>query len=156
MIRPTHNIFQRFLITFCLVFTVSLISCNFENRQSESQSNSASKITEDAQKTGEKDPWFKSTQHDFGEIKYGEEVGARFGFENRGDGHLIIDRVSTSCGCTVAEYTEKPVAPGETGFIEVIFDTRGKSGAQIQKARVYFKDMNKPVRLSVVAQVVKK
>ncbi|MDI3520523.1 MAG: hypothetical protein PWQ17_832 [Anaerophaga sp.] len=102
------------------------------------------------------EPVFSVTEHDFGTIQPGQEVGARFGFENKGASSLIIERVVTGCGCTVAKYTEKPVKPGESGFVEVIFDTRGKRGAQFQQVSVYFQGTKKPVRLSLVAQVTKK
>ncbi|PWD97702.1 DUF1573 domain-containing protein [Marinilabilia rubra] len=101
-------------------------------------------------------PVFSNSEHDFGEIEPGDEVGARFSFSNKGAGSLIIERVSTGCGCTVAEYSKKPVSPGDEGFVEVIFDSRGKHGAQFQQVNVYFQGLNKPSRLSIVAQVVKK
>ena len=102
------------------------------------------------------EPVFAVTEHDFGSIQPGDEVGARFGFENKGSTSLIIERVATGCGCTVAKYTEKPVKPGESGFVEVIFDSRGKRGAQFQQVSVYFQGTKKPVRLSLIAQVTKK
>jgi hypothetical protein len=101
-------------------------------------------------------PVFENSEHDFGRIQPGEEVGARFSFENQGEGPLIIERVSTGCGCTVAEYSKEPVAPGESGFVEIIFDSRGKHGAQFQQANVHFQGLKKSSRLSIVAQVVKK
>lgn len=101
-------------------------------------------------------PDFEVVEHDFGTIDSGEEVGARFGYKNSGAGFLMIERVSTGCGCTVAEYSEKPLKKGETGFVEVIFDSRGKRGAQFQEVRVYFREHKKPVRLSIIAEVDKK
>ena len=142
-----------FPIVALLIMVLASMGCNMTGGQSKDTSSEA-EITVDEATAGE--PVFEYKEHDFGEITYGEEVGARFGFENQGKGPLVIERVSTGCGCTVAEYTKKPVAPGEGGFVEVIFFFCGKSGAQIQNARVYFKGVKKPVRLSVVAQVVRK
>jgi hypothetical protein len=101
-------------------------------------------------------PDFELTEHDFGDIAPGDEVGARFGFKNTGDGLLLIERVITGCGCTVAQYSEKPLKPGESGFVEIIFDSRGKRGAQFQDVRVFFRGHKKPARLSIIAEVVKK
>jgi hypothetical protein len=102
------------------------------------------------------DPDFELLEHHFGTIAPGEEVGARFGFKNSGDELLLIERVITGCGCTVAQYTEKPLKPGESGFVEIIFDSRGKRGSQFQEARVFFRGHKKPALLSIFAEVVKK
>jgi hypothetical protein len=100
-------------------------------------------------------PVFETTEHNFGQLDRGEEVGARFGFKNEGHQPLIIERVSTGCGCTVAEYSKKPVKVDEKGFVEVVFDSRGKRGSQIQEAKVYFQNIEKPINLTIIAQVDK-
>lgn len=148
--------FPVFPVLLFLLFALSFGGCNFEENNSGENNSAGIETSETDGKQSEGKPFFEEKEHDFGKINFGEEVGARFGFENQGEMPLVIERVSTGCGCTVAEYTEKPVAPGEDGFVEIIFDSRGKSGSQIQNARVYFKDLRKPVQLSVVAQVVKK
>jgi hypothetical protein len=101
-------------------------------------------------------PVFERTDHNFGNIVPGEEVGARFSFKNEGGSPLTIERVTTGCGCTVAEYSKNPVSPNESGFVEVIFDSRGKFGAQFQEVQVYFQGLERPSCLSIVAQVFKK
>lgn len=100
-------------------------------------------------------PEFEVTEHDFGVIAPGDEVGARFGFKNTGNDPLLIERVATGCGCTVAQYSEKPLKPGESGFVEIVFDSRGKYGSQFQEARVFFRGHKKPARLSIFAEVDK-
>lgn len=157
MMKKNRSEFPKWSTVFLsFLFIFSLDSCNFGESQAGDDNSAGIQSLEDDRQQSGGEPYFESIEHDFGEIHYGEEVGARFGFENQGEGPLVIERVSTGCGCTVAEYTRKPVAAGDSGFVEIIFDSRGKSGSQIQNARVYFKDMKKPVRLSVVAQVVKK
>lgn len=144
------------LVPLLLLLTLSLsVACNSADRGGKDASG-GSDASANAGEKPEGEPVFQKTEHNFGELDGGEEVGARFGFENQGEGPLIIERVSTGCGCTVAEYSEGPIPPEESGFVEIIFDSRGKSGAQFQNARVYFEGLSKPVRLSVVAQVVKK
>ncbi len=71
---------------------------------------------------------FETDNHEFGEIVQGERVSYAFKFKNTGDAPLVISSASASCGCTVPEYTKTPVEPGEEGFINVIFDSSGKSG----------------------------
>ena len=67
---------------------------------------------------------------DFGTITSGEVVSHSFKFKNSGDGVLIIKDVIPSCGCTTSKLSNKMLKPGEEGFIEVIFDSKGWYGAQ--------------------------
>lgn len=70
------------------------------------------------------------TVYNFGSITEGESVTYNFRFKNTGDKPLVVSSASASCGCTVPEKPEKPVMPGETGFLKVVFNSRGKSGHQ--------------------------
>jgi Protein of unknown function (DUF1573) len=65
---------------------------------------------------------------DFGTITEGEKVEFSYRFKNTGTTPLMIFSASASCGCTVPEKPEKPVLPGETGFIKVVFNSSGKPG----------------------------
>lgn len=67
---------------------------------------------------------FKSETIDYGEIKKGSDGVRVFEFTNTGDAPLIIEDVKSSCGCTVPKKPEEPVLPGETGKIEVKYDTK--------------------------------
>lgn len=67
---------------------------------------------------------FKSEVIDYGEIAKGSDGVRQFEFTNTGDSPLIISRVYSSCGCTIPKKPEQPVAPGETGVIEVKYDTK--------------------------------
>lgn len=64
----------------------------------------------------------------FGSITEGEKVEFSFRFKNTGTNPLMIFSASASCGCTVPEKPEKPILPGETGFIKVVFNSSGKHG----------------------------
>ena len=66
---------------------------------------------------------FQEKEHDYGTLKTGADGTCRFVFTNTGNAQLVIDHVSTSCGCTVAEFPKQPVAPGKTGVIKVAYDT---------------------------------
>lgn len=73
---------------------------------------------------------FTETLFDFGEIMQGEQIKHTFIFKNSGDKPLLIKEVHSSCGCTVANYTDKPVNPQSEGFIKVTFNSAGKQGSQ--------------------------
>ena len=71
---------------------------------------------------------FTAGTYDFGKIIQGEKVSHKFSFTNEGKSSLIITSAKASCGCTIAEPTKEPIAPGGTGTIDVVFDSNGKSG----------------------------
>lgn len=148
----SHN---KTICPFLFVCCIFAFGCSGQQKQNKSIDEIEDySVTENRGEGGE--PVFPVTEHDFGTIERGEEVGARFGFENKGHSPLIIERVVTGCGCTVAKYSEKPVKPASSGFVEVVFDSGGKSGAQFQQVSVYFQSIKKPVRLTLIAQVTKK
>ena len=51
-----------------------------------------------------------------------------FHFKNTGSKPLIIENVSASCGCTVPEKPNAPIAPGEEGLIKAEFNSAGRVG----------------------------
>lgn len=72
---------------------------------------------------------FEESNYDFGQINEGEEVNKTFTFTNTGDNELVLISVNGSCGCTVPEkWPQHPILPGESGEIEVSFDSNGRSG----------------------------
>ncbi|MEM6764983.1 MAG: DUF1573 domain-containing protein [Bacteroidota bacterium] len=75
--------------------------------------------------------------HDFGLINQGETVKHTFEFTNTGAAPLTISNVKPSCGCTTPNYTKSAIAPGEKGFVEVAFNSKGKMGMQNKSVVVY-------------------
>ena len=71
--------------------------------------------------------WLDSVKT-IGKIKNGEKVQISFRFKNTGDKQLVITGVIVSCGCTVAEKPEEPIAPGEEGVIKAEFNSAGRLG----------------------------
>ena len=66
---------------------------------------------------------FKTDVIDYGTIEKGADGVRVFEFTNTGDAPLIITKVKSSCGCTIPKKPEKPIMPGESGEIEVKYDT---------------------------------
>ena len=79
---------------------------------------------------------FETEVHDFGTIVQGEKVAYAFKFKNTGKADLIITSAKGSCGCTVPEWPQDPIAPGEEGVIDVVFNSEGKSGQQNKKVTI--------------------
>ncbi len=67
---------------------------------------------------------FKDTTIDYGTINKGDNGVRTFEFTNTGDAPLIISKVNSSCGCTVPKKPTEPIMPGQTGEIEVKYDTQ--------------------------------
>lgn len=77
---------------------------------------------------------FDETTHDFGTFSEASPVvSCEFTFTNVGDGPLVIHQAVASCGCTVPEYTEEPVLPGESGSVKVTYNGKGKHPGHFRK-----------------------
>ncbi|MBU2545137.1 DUF1573 domain-containing protein [Patescibacteria group bacterium] len=81
--------------------------------------------------------------------------------KNTGVGDLKIKNISTSCMCTTARFRDgNKIAPGETGYLEVIFDQNfhGPAGIGSVTRGVYLTTNdpdNKTIELILIAEVKK-
>lgn len=75
-------------------------------------------------------------EYDFGKVAAGTKVTYQFKFKNTGSEPLVITNVKPSCGCTTPSWSKDEVAPGAEGFIDVAFNTAGKSGIQSKTVTV--------------------
>lgn len=97
---------------------------------------------------------FKEEAWDFGKVKQGEVLAHEFVFVNEGDAPLVIERVSTSCGCTAALASEDTIKPGKEGRIKASFDTRGYAGSVVKYVYVESNDGEAARReLKVTAEI---
>ncbi|WP_233530452.1 DUF1573 domain-containing protein [Gelidibacter salicanalis] len=67
---------------------------------------------------------FKTDVIDYGTIEKGADGVRVFEFTNTGNAPLIITKVSSTCGCTIPKKPEAPILPGNTGEIEVKYNTQ--------------------------------
>lgn len=65
---------------------------------------------------------------DYGKVAFNSEGKRTFEFTNIGAEPLLIKEIKSSCGCTVPKKPEKPIMPGEKGFIEIEYDTKRLGG----------------------------
>lgn len=63
-------------------------------------------------------------KHDFGQLILGTPLRYEFYVTNSGNEPLILQRVSTGDGGSMAEFTREPILPGEKGWIRFIYDTK--------------------------------
>lgn len=67
---------------------------------------------------------FDYNVYDFGTIEKGSPGICYFPFINNGDAPLVIDHITTSCGCTSAVCDSEVINPGKKGRIKVHYDTK--------------------------------
>ena len=100
---------------------------------------------------------FDKLKIDFGKIKEDSENAATFIVTNTGKNPLIIQRVDASCGCTTAKKPEKPILPGKSDKIEVVFHPKvGQLDTQEKTVTVTANTDPGIVVLKINAFVVKK
>lgn len=71
--------------------------------------------------------WLDSSR-DYGKIPEGQKLDVSFRFRNTGATPLVIGQVRPSCGCTIAEQPQEPIAPGKEGEIKAVFNSEGRVG----------------------------
>ena len=88
------------------------------------------------------------TALDFGSFPMLEKQEGRFVLTNTGSNLLVIQDIITSCGCTKVEYSKKPVRPGGTLDVKVIYEAE-KAEHFNKTVTVYCNVGNSPLRLTV-------
>lgn len=96
--------------------------------------------------------WLTPVQHDFGPVAQGTPVKVTFRFQNEGTTPVILETARTTCGCTAAEWTEKPILPGEEGSLTVEYDAY-KKGKFRKRVNVFFDCQRSPFYLYITGKV---
>lgn len=104
---------------------VIFISCDV--RRKDKIADDAFKLQEQALKDSTSVQIIDSV-YNFGKVVDGEKVEYNYRFKNTGSKPLVIINTTASCGCTVPQKPERPILPGETGFIKVVFDSKSRPG----------------------------
>lgn len=88
------------------------------------------------------------TEYDFGTFSMSERQECIFRITNTGSSLLMVHDVVTSCGCTKVEYDKRPVPPGQTIDLKVIYKAE-ESGRFTKVMIVYSNAETSPVRLRI-------
>ena len=116
---------MRLLISFLLA--VIIISCNNNNdKKATPPANAEAALKDSANYTTIQ--WIDSTNKNFGKISEGQKLEVSYAFRNTGNKPLVISKVRPSCGCTVAEQPNEPIAPGAQGIIKASFNSESRTG----------------------------
>jgi hypothetical protein len=90
---------------------------------------------------------------DVGTVPTGEKIVQDFAIRNEGTAPLQITEVRPACGCTVAEF-DKTVAPGATGKVHAVLDTKTFTGPISKGVSVFTNDPANPqIQLTIKATV---
>ena len=95
---------------------------------------------------------FNEKMHNFGEILWKQPVQVSFVVGNEGTSPLVISNVTTSCGCTVAQWTKEPIEAGQSGEVTATFDAK-MLGRFYKTVGVYCNAAPEPIYLELIGVV---
>jgi uncharacterized membrane protein len=92
-----------------------------------------------------------------GKVMLGEEIEASFTLKNTGKYPLILAEVKGECSCTVAEFPEDPIEPGETGKITATVRTDNAAEGMLSKGvRIIANTEPSLTKLTIKAEITRK
>jgi hypothetical protein len=123
----SHNSMNRLVLALLLAAGLGFVAC--ENKQSAEQG---------AQVPGQAPVMsFTEQEVNLGKVTEGDTLHHQFKFTNTGKTPLTISSAVASCGCTVPSYPKDPIAPGQSGTIDVVFNSKNKTGMNTKTVTVY-------------------
>jgi len=143
-------------IFFFLILAGAIVSCqdNATSKIDASKQKERSVITPDqVDASTDAQMEFEEIEWDFGTIEQGDVVEYSYRFVNTGSDPLIISNARGSCGCTVPEWPRVPVEPGESGVINVKFNSKGKKGKQNKRVTLTTNMVPNKIVLTVKGEV---
>jgi hypothetical protein len=97
----------------------------------------------------------KEAKKNSGTVMKGEVLKYQYEISNRGTEPLLIQNIEIGCSCTTTEYDKKPILPGQSSTITVIFDTKSTWDRQDRTVDVVSNDPRSPHKLRYKAFVKK-
>ena len=98
---------------------------------------------------------WKSESIDVGQIPQGTPKTIEYEFKNNTDKAVLITNVKPACGCTAADYTKEPIAPGKTGYVKATYNAAA-AGAFTKSVTVTTNAEETPKTLTFKGTVVAK
>jgi hypothetical protein len=99
---------------------------------------------------------FDKMSHDYGKVPADSDNKTTFRVTNTGKKPLIIEKVSASCGCTTPSKPEKPIAPGKSDEIVVIFHPKETQLGQQNKTVTVIANTNPKMEVLNISAMVEK
>jgi hypothetical protein len=84
---------------------------------------------------------------DFGRALPGKTLEKQFSLRNFGEADLVVERITTTCGCTAAllDDAHKVLKPGQSAQLRVRLETRDYSGKLVRSVLVRSNDPERSV-----------
>jgi hypothetical protein len=91
---------------------------------------------------------------DLGDVPNGEIAARELAVSNAGDALLVVETVSTTCGCTSARLEPMQIAPGESATLYITYDS-GAHGPELRgsQLRQILIASNDPVQPELVVEL---
>ncbi len=100
----------------------------------------------------------ETTEFEFGDVKAGELVSRDLVVTNTGSATLLIENISTSCGCTTAVLDRMSIPSGESTILHITFDSGAHGdliGFVTRQVFIASNDLDQPeVRIQFSANVI--
>lgn len=97
---------------------------------------------------------WNTTKVDFKDVQRGEVLNLNFVVTNTGNAPLILQDGEVSCSCTSVDYSSKPILPGQSATVTIIFNTKTVYGRQDRIVKFYSNASEKPVNLRYKGYVI--
>jgi hypothetical protein len=95
---------------------------------------------------------FDNETYEFGEIPYGKDASKSINFKNVGKYPLQIEKIKSSCGCTVLRFEQKKIEPNHFGEFEVFYDANA-IGRFKKSIYVYYNGLDSPSKITITGEV---
>lgn len=104
--------------------------------------------------SGEPQIALETAQLDFGDVPNGEIAARDVTVRNAGDAELVVENISTSCGCTTATLEPMRLTPGKSGTLHIEVDA-GEHGPELTGplVRQVFINSNDPAQPEVTVEL---
>ena len=140
-----------FTLSFTLILLL-LVGCGRGNTSAGQASNTKANIRTITISRQALDNGLSDTLQ-LGRMHQGEVIATDIRLVNGDSLPMVILREATSCGCTKATYSRKPIAAGTSCDIVVEFDSRSQMGWQMKLMEFYFAHSDTPLKIYIDAEV---
>ena len=97
---------------------------------------------------------FMETRIEYGQMEFNADGNREYVFINTGTAPLFLTHVKSTCGCTIPEWSKEPVHPGDTGRIQIVYDTH-RVGIFNKAVYVYSNAIEGTQRLYLRGEVIR-
>jgi len=137
---------SRFMKMFLYIsFFIVFVSCQTENRKQS--------VSEAGKAAPEGQFVVRKEFHNFGELKEGESVAYSFWFKNGGEAALKISGSETDCGCIQVSVPDEAVMPGDSAYVEVVYNSAGDVGKVLKTITLFANTKKKKIQFHIIADV---